>query len=539
MQEEEKTIPVNDSPEIAAILEECYKHTEVFCRTLFANNFFKPFTSIHKPIFEQLDAKKKQKRLAIAGTRGIGKTTLARARAAKAILFAEYKFIVYIGKSATHAEMQTENLKKDLMASRDVRDIFGSIKTKTVRDVDDSWSKKTWVASVGEGEDRHYTLVLPRGSGQQIRGLLWVSPNGENLRPDLVICDDMEDPLTIDNENIRAATSEWFFADVMFMFSQFDDNWEVFYIDTIKHEDCFLALLMDKEKSPEWSSLTCAICDENYRSLAPDFKTDEDIQKMVELYRNKHMMDVFAREVQCIPISKEDAVFKSDMFKYYSEADKDFTKRLPNIINVVIVDPAKKAKATSAKTGLVVWGIDVETNMLYMRYAASDHFTPERQVDEAFELAARYRARVIGVESTGSGEYVTHPYMNEAIRSGLGLEVIELQARKGQDEFSGPQGGKKMRIASLQHFYRRGLVKHNIQGCGAYETQLLGFPKSKEWDIMDAAGYITEMLDKGGIFFAMTGMKEEKQESVESEYTELAMDDYAGVDVSNFYEAAP
>jgi hypothetical protein len=537
MTDTEKTYPVNESVEIAQIMSECYDSTKLFCTRMLPGNFFKPFTSIHEPIFQKLDERKPRKKLAIAGTRGIGKTTIARARAAKAILFAEAKFIVYIGKTATHAEMQTENLKKDLLASRNIRDVYGSIRARSVAGgVDESWSKKTWVAAVGDGADKHYTLVLPRGSGQQVRGLLWVSPNGENLRPDLIICDDMEDPLTIDNENIRSATKEWFFSDVMFMFSQFDSNWEIFYIDTVKHEDCFLRFLME---SSDWDSLTCAICDENYKSLAPDFKSDEDIMQMVQEHREKHIMDVFAREVQCMPISKEDAVFNSKLFVYYDETDEEFRKRTSYLINVVLVDPAKKAKSTSAKTGFVVWGVDVETNILYLRFAYSDHLTPEAQVDTALELATRYHARVIGVESTGSGEYVTHPFMNESIRSGLGIEIIELQARRGQDEFAGPGGGKKMRVASLQHFYRRGLVRHNKSGCGAYETQLLGFPKSKEWDIMDCAGYITEMLDKGGIFFSIVGQKDDDPVTVENEYAGLEADEYAGMNVDSFYGSAP
>jgi uncharacterized protein YuzE len=536
IEKDETVVSVNESKELADILEECYRDTAKFCTVLLSDNFTNAFSDIHKPIFDRLNERKPRKKLAVAGTRGIGKTTTARARAAKAILFAESKFIVYVSKSATHAEMQTENLKKDIMSSRDIRDIFGSVRTKTVHDVEESWSKKTWVASVGDGDNKHFTLVLPRGVGQQVSGLLWKSPSGENIRPDLIICDDMEDPLTIDNELLRAETRDWFFGKLLMCVSRFDPNWEVFYIDTIKHEDCLLQFLID---ASDWDHVVAAICDENYKSLAPDFMSDEDIAREVQSHREKGLMDVFAREIMCKPISKEDATFKSDYFKYYGEADKTFVDRLPYIINVVIIDPAKKAKATSAQTGEVVWGIDTETNMLYMRYAEGKRIHPDEQVNDAIDLAARYSARVIGVESTGSGEYVTYPYMNEIIRRGLNMEVIELQARRGQDEFSGKDGGKKMRISSLLHFYRRGLVRHNMVGIGAYETQLLGFPKSKDWDIMDAAGYITEMLDKGGLFFAMTNMKDDSQQSVESEYAEVMSDEYAGVSVNSFYGASP
>ena len=526
MEHGEGTIAVSQSKDIIEILKACYLDKELFCLTFLRDNFYHKFSGVHRKILNKMNIRCEKKKVGVCGTRGIGKTSLARAEGVWSILYGEKSFIVYLGKSATHAEMQTENMKKDLM-STEVRQVFGSVKVRVVGDVEESWSKKCWVAAVGTGDDKHYTFVLPRGARQQVRGLVWKSPTGENIRPDLIIADDVEDPEEILNEEIRAKNKIWFMSDVMRCFSMLEKNWEVFYIDSLKHEDSLMQLILD---SKEWDTVITPICDENYKSLAPDFMSDEEIEEEIKQYREKGMMDIFAREIMCTPISSETATFKSAYFRYFDDVQpglvlhkKDNNNevvRLDSIINVVIYDPAKTVNKGSAETGFVVWGVDLTGNRLFLRYAAGEKLHSDQTEDRAIELALQYGAHVIGVETSGLHEYVSYPLRNEIIRRGLVIEVVELVAKRGVGEFSGVGGGKKMRISSLSSYYRRGLVWHNMVGVGAYETQLLGFPRSKRVDIIDAGSYITSMLEKGGIFFCGQDHDEDER-IIEKEYEEL------------------
>ncbi len=537
---DESLIQASQSNDIQDLLTTCVK-LRPFCSTFLAENFYSPFTSLHDKIINKMDTNKQKSKVVIAATRGLGKTTLCRGRAAKAILYAESKFLIYLSTSATHAEQQTENLKKDLLYSPLVRNIFGNVKTSYQSDVDESWSKKTWMASVGvpcecnktpigrciycgTNGDMHFTLVLPRGDGQQMRGLVWKAPTGENIRPDFVIVDDLEDDLTIENEEIRRKRKLWFFGAVRQVFPKYVKDWKFIYIDTVKHED---ALIVDLLNSPDWESEQLSICGDDLKSLAPDFMSDKEIKEEYEEYRRQGLLDVFAREIMSQPISKEDAIFKQDMFKSYKEDDEDFIKNiLPNLENVVIVDPAKTAKRHSAETGFIVWGVSLTGNALYLRYAAGEKLHPDAVEDRAIELCDQFNARVLGVEQTGSGEFVTYPFMNRVVSLGKNIEVIPLNAKKGQGEFAGIGGGKKMRVASMVSYYRRGVVYHNEVGCAGYELQLLSFPRPKRWDMIDAAGYITEMLDKGGRFFFIKDMNNESKEEVEKEYAVLEEEDY-------------
>ncbi len=518
------TIPVNKSQEVLDLLAECYASMEKFCKVFLPDNFYAPFSDLHRQMLEKIDRRVEKKKLVICAPRGIGKTSLARAIAGKAILYADAKFIVYVSSSATNAEMQTENLKKDLMGE-DIKRCFGDIRTRRADFGSDNWSKKTWIASTANGE--HYTLVLPRGSGQQVRGLVWRDPNGHNVRPDLIIVDDLEDTDTIENEEQRKKRKVWFFGDLMKCFSRIESNWSVIYIDTLKHSD---ALIQNLIEASDWDSLTLSICDDNYRSLAPEFISDEEILKEVEIHREQGAMDIFAREFMCMPISKEDAVFRPEYFKYYSEADQEFQKLVREMVTVVIVDPAKSANMSSCETGFVVWSVHLGLHRLYLRYASGDRLHPDDLFDKAISLCIRYKTRILGIETTGTKEFITYPLINELVKRGLGIEVIELHARKGVGEFAGTGGGKKMRISSLVSYYRTGSVYHEKSCANVFESQLLAFPRGKRQDVIDAGAYITEMLDVGGRFFIPTDDDLKTAEEVEREYAEMYEETLAELD---------
>ena len=75
---------------------------------------------------------------------------------------------------------------------------------------------------------------------------------------------------------------------------------------------------------------------------------------------------------------------------------------------------------------------------------------------------------------------------------------------------------KEDRIAALVPFYRQGYVFHNRSCCGGLEAQLLSFPRSRLFDIMDALAYIIEMMELGDRYFDPP-----EEEDVDSEFEEL------------------
>jgi len=157
---------------------------------------------------------------------------------------------------------------------------------------------------------------------------------------------------------------------------------------------------------------------------------------------------------------------------------------------------------------------------MYLRYSAGKYFHPEEVYAHAFQLALDYDAPLIAVEKTGLAEFITFPFENESQRRGHNFIFQWLTARAGVGEFAGRDGGKAGRVYSLNSYYRNGLVYHNKANCGAFELQLLDYPKAKLWDIMDAVAYITQVMEENEMYF-MPSMEAESGEDVEKEFEVL------------------
>jgi phage terminase large subunit-like protein len=486
--------------DVKTLMSQCFLSTKVTAKILFPDRFYLPFSSLHDTIFNILDDDSIQLALIIA-PRGFGKTsTVNLALPAKKILFQEKKFIVPISCTATQAVMQGENLKRELMQNRMIDNLFGSMKS-------DTFSKEMWVTSTG-------TAVMPRGSGQQVRGILF----GDN-RPDLIIVDDLEDGEAVKSEEQRAKTKAWFFSDVLNSINRSRKDWKVIVIGTLLHEDSLLANIYDDAqaqikagKKPDWYCVHLSICDDNFKSNWPDFMTDADILKLVDSYRRIGELDSFYREYMGVPIAKESARFKQEMFKHYEETDKDFLLEKKALDSLVILDPAKTTKSTSDETAIVGVGIDVQGPKIFVRDIVKGNMHPEEQYTACFDMADRLGARTIGIEVTSLNEFITYPLRTEMLRQKRYYNIVELKARASKEE----------RISALVPFYRLGFVYHNRNTCNVLETQLLSFPRSKRDDVMDALAYVVEMLEVGERYF----VPHETAEEVNDEYKDLVDEDY-------------
>jgi predicted phage terminase large subunit-like protein len=498
--------------ELQTILSQCAVSTAVTAKTFFSERFQLPFAkNVHGKIFELIDGP--AQKVAIAAPRGWGKTSIvALAFIARWILFHYTSFVVYINKSHDAASLQTENLRRELVTNRLIKAFFGDFRQRDVdkSEFDEVFSKKAWVA--------YDTLVWPRGAGQQVRGVLF-----KNSRPGLIVIDDLEDPEQIINDDYRKKQYEWLYADVIKSVPRVGsdaDTWKIVYIDTLKHEDSVLQKLLN---SPEWASIRLEACDDNFNPTAPDFMSKEAIEKEWFEHCNSGQTDIFFRELRNLPISTKDSAFQKDFFHYYN-IPNDMNRRENdlklldsevqsnrNIETVVLLDPAKTVKIHSAESAIIGVGIDLTNARLYVRDAISEKLYPDEIYDALFGMAIRLNAKVLGIEETSLNEFIKQPIKNEMFHRGSFFELIWLKARGGMK--------KEHRIKELVPYYRGGYIYHNAT-CATMkklESQLLMFPRSALWDLMDCLAYIVEMLELGERYFS----PKDNPDDIESEYNEL------------------
>lgn len=502
-------------PAIKQILSQCSVSTRMTALTFFPERFTLPFAeNVHGKIFDLIDGP--AQKVAIAAPRGWGKTSIvALALMARWILFRHTGFIVYINKSHDAASLQTENLRRELVTNREIKAFFGDFRARDVnnKEFDEVFSKKAWVA--------YDTLVWPRGAGQQVRGVLF-----KNDRPGLIVIDDLEDPVQINNEEIRKGWYEWLYADVIKSIPRIGPHvkdWKIVYIDTLKHEDSVLQKLID---SPEWASIRLEACDDDFKSTAPDFMSNEDIQKEWQQHVDAGQTDVFFRELRNLPISTKDSTFRTDYFHYYNilndahRTEKDLNlldvevQQNKNIETVVILDPAKTVKIHSAESAIIGIGIDLNSARVFIRDVISKKMYPDEIYDELFGMAQMLGAKVLGIEETSLNEFIKQPIKNEMFRRGTFYEIVWLKARGGMK--------KELRVKELVPYYRGSYIYHNASCANIkkLEQQLLMFPRSALWDLMDAEAYLIEMLELGERYFS----PKENPDDTEAEYKELDYD---------------
>lgn len=496
------------------VLAACYTDTGLLCKTLFPEDFFAPFNDLHNQIFDLIDHSD-AKKLCIAAPRGIGKSTICEALGKRHILYGDGHFVVYVSNSSTSAELYTENMKLDLMSNETLQKIGFEPVTINQQGLNEdvykrlAFSKKSWVA-YGR------TLILPRGAGQQVRGLKWI-----RYRPDLLIVDDLEDDETIENPEQRRKLRQWFEGAFLRTVNRYFQNYRVIYIDTVKHEDALIQHLLD---DPDWESLRLSAyvtdAEGNYKTTAPTFISQEELDKEVESNRRKGTLDILARELGSQPTSTEDNPFIKHIV-YYKELDEDFLKRVNELEGVLIVDPSRTANMHSAPTGFLVFYFDYLTNMIYIHRAFGKRVHQNEMIDEIFDMCKRFRLRTFAVEVDGLEEHFTYPIRNEMVRRRqMHLEFLELRARSGKGNYAGVDKSKVGRARGLIPLYRQGLIKHCEAGTADLEIQESGYPRNKDWWALDCAAYIPQVLELGLRYMSPPDIKEDPS-SIEKEYDQL------------------
>lgn len=462
--------PFMQDPTWKQLIAEAGQSTKTFASTFLPSYFDRPFASITDRIFQAIDDPSKQK-VVIAAPRGWGKTSIdALAFPARHICYRLKHFIAHVSNTADDAVRKAGNLRRalvteDVKAGDIIPTVFGDLKG-------DPWGAQQFVAG--------QTLVLPRGSGQQIRGL-----NYFGHRPDLIIVDDLEDAEAVMNEDRRQKLKEWFFADLMNSVDRSKKDWKVVVIGTVLHEASLLVQLL---KDDTWERITISLCSDDLKSNWPEYMTDDQIEELYRSYANQGQADTFAREYQNKPISGLDAVFKPDYFQHYEPSSLVDNK---DVYFCTIVDPAKTVKLTSADSAIVTVGVDLVAHKIFFHDCTAGKMHPDELLDAMFDHVTRHNSRILAVEVTSLNEFITQPIKNEMRRRNVHPNFVELKARDK----------KENRVAQLAPFYRQGYVFHNKNVSQKLELQLMSFPRSELWDVMDAFAYTIELMELDERYF--------------------------------------
>ena len=427
--------------------------------------------------------------VAIAAPRNHAKSTaITFAYTLAATLFRERKFVLIVSDTESQAVNFLGLIKLELGENQDLIKLFG-LKTDASGEV--VFLKDSESDLVVEFADGSMFRIVAKGSEQKLRGLLW---NG--LRPDLIVCDDMENDEIVMNQDRRKKFQKWFYGALLPCRSQ---HGIVRYVGTILHMDSMLENLMpvpsDKQTVQDglkmfttrrtlWRSVKYKAHNEDYSLILwPERWPETRLKEERADYLAKGLGDVYSQEYLNIPIDESTSYFKKVDFLPMREVDRQA------VLNYYItVDLAIGEKQRSDFSVFLIAGVD-EDRRIHIRNVIRERLDGKEIVDTLLALQNTYKPIAVGIEE-GQISKAIGPFLYETMIARDTFPSLYVLKHMGKD--------KTARSRSIQARMRAKSIKFDKDAdwYQYFEDECIRFPRDKHDDQVDAFSYLGIMLDK-------------------------------------------
>lgn len=461
---------------------------EGFVGSVLAKNFDKPapIPDCHREWWELCTSK--ERFVAIAAPRGHAKSTaITHCYTLAAVLFRQRQFVLIVSDTETQAILFLQDIRKELEDNADIQQLFGLARDEKgrVKFVKDSESD-----IICEFEDGHQFRIMAKGSEQRVRGLKWGSK-----RPDLIVCDDLENDEIVLNKDRRDKFKRWFNGALLPCRAQ---DGIVRVVGTVLHLDSLLETLMPLEYSKKtvfeelkvWSTLRGQWKSVKYRAhnrewnkfLWPEKHSKADLEQIYKGLLDQGLGDVYYQEYLNQPIDESNALFKRSDFLPMKEADY----KAP-LHYYVAVDLAISEKQRADWTVFAIGGVDPE-NRVQIRNIIRDRMDAKQIVDTILAVQKVYNPLAFAIEDGAITKSIL-PYLQEEMRINNIYPNLELLT---------PSKDKYTRVRSMQAKMRAGGVKFDkdAEWYGKLEEEMTRFPRDRHDDQVDALGHLGFIVDK-------------------------------------------
>ena len=439
----------------------------------------------HKEMWELCCSNDKY--IALAAPRGHAKSTaITLGYGLSTLLFRERKFMLLVSDTESQASMFLGLMKQELQDNNELISLFGLHKNDKGLVQFDKDSETDIIVRFDDG---HRFRIIAKGAEQKLRGLVW-----DGSRPDIILCDDMENDELVMNKDRRDKMRRWFNGALV---PSLADRGIIRMVGTILHSDSLLEGFMpnpsDKQTVStdlkQWTTKRTVWKALKYRAHSPDFKqllwpqkkTREQFEDLYDEAKRTGMTDTYSREYLNYPIDEAVSFFKRGDFLATSLEDR---KKKMN--TYIAVDLAIAEHERADYSVFVVAGVD-EEKMLYIKDVIRERMDGREIVDTLIGLQRTYDPIAVGIEEMQVSKSIG-PFLNEAmIANNTFLSLIKLSPHKTD---------KVTRARSIQARMRAHGVKFAKEEDWYFnfEQECLTFPRGKHDDQVDAFAYLGLML---------------------------------------------
>ena len=428
--------------------------------------------------------------VAIAAPRGHAKSTsISLSYVLACLLFRERTYALIVSDTEAQAAMFVGQIANELQTNKDIIALFG-IKQNEEGVV--KFEKDSSTDIIVNFEDGQQFRVMAKGSEQKLRGMLW-----NNKRPDLIVCDDLENDEVVMNKERRDKFKRWVYGALIPCRSQ---NGIFRIVGTILHMDSFLEGLMPREndkltvheelktystrRASQWTAVKYKAHNHDFSQILwPERRTADEFRLIRQDYIEQGLADVYSQEYLNYPIDEGNTYFRRSDFQPIRKDDKD------KALNFYIAgDFAISQSAKADYTVLIVGGID-QDGILHIKNVIRDRLDGLEIVQTMIALQRTYNPHQFGIEDMQITKSIG-PFLNRAmVEQNTYLNILPLK----------PHGTDKLtRARSIQARMRAGAVRFDKEAdwYPTLEEELLRFPRDKHDDQVDTMAYFGIMLDK-------------------------------------------
>lgn len=462
------------------------------------------------------------KQVAVAAPRRHAKTTaVTQTCGLAAVLFREREYVLIVSDTITQATQFLGEIKQQLVENEQIRSLFKI----------QGFVKETEDDFICMCEDGHTFRMSAKGAEQKLRGLKW-----KNKRPDLIICDDLENDEIVMNKDRRLKFKRWFYGALL---PSLSFRGKIMVVGTILHNDSMLESLMPKKSYKGYRQDALKVWTEDkfgkprlvdgwvsvkYRAHNPDFsqvlwKENYDKEYFIakrQEYVSQGIPDVYSQEFLNTPIDESLAYFRRADMRDFSDEDRELLKTAEwnKRFNFYIgTDLAVSTDEVSDWSVFVVAGLD-EKGYLWIFDIIRERMDAQEIVEMFLKLEKMWRPIAISMER-GQIEKSIGPFLRQRmLDTGVFPTIIPIA----------PSVDKLTRARSIQARMRAGAVKFDKSGDWFYdfEDEAVLFPRSKHDDQVDALAYVGLIVDK---MIQGSTQQELQDEEYEEEYEHSGLAD--------------
>lgn len=425
-------------------------------------------------------------------------------------------YVIIIGSTEDKAAEQLSNISEELHENQDLREEFGITSFET--------DQKTEIIVVCD--DGHRFRILARGAEQKIRGAMW-----KGKRPNLIVCDDMEDDEQVESADRRRKFRKWFFRAAKQSLSK---SGKIRVHGTILHEDSLLSRLR-KNKMWRFKFYKAHESYDDFSNILwPERWTEEQLRAKQKEFEEDGDATGYAQEFLNDPHDRSDSYLKEEQFRPMNFEDREADKLM-----FAGCDFAVSKQDHANRTSFTVGGISLDqyTHIVDQRV---DRWDTIEWIKQMFQIQLEWNIQLWFVEGgviwNSVSPLIYQEMMGETRSPNMRCEFGNKDIYLNIDVLN-PVKDKGVRGRSFQKKMKVGKMKFDTEAdwFQGYKEELLRFtgvaqarlddqfdstatlcigldkiPPIEEDDLIAAQSQDEEMEDEEEAFYRQQGMMEDR-----------------------------